>query len=293
MKLHRISTITILALCAFVTTGCLSKSWKPQWNLAQPAKPSADAEKLLETARAKFDSAGDVMKLFESMDAYRAVIKADPGNTEALAFLGNQYILLGTAYTGDRGLKKKYFRQAMTYSELAMYTNPAFKKEVDAGKKPWEAAHTLTKKEVQAMLFWVTALQYEFKEGMLLPAKFVNIGWMHHCIAFLDQIKKVDPEFGNGAVEFAYTICYCALPSFKGGDKKKGMAFMEEAVKKSEGFLLPRWGRGKYYHQVTGEKEVSRNDLRWLLKQRLEDYQDPYPWRVHFLQDAQIQLADM
>lgn len=293
MNIRRLSGFCLIVACVTLTTGCLSKSWKPSWALAGTPKPSEEATQLLETAREKFAHAGDAVKLFESMDAYRAVIKSDPGNVEALAYLGNQYILLGTAYTTSRSDKKRYFREAMRYTELAMYTNPEFKKEVDAGKKPWEAAHTLTAKEVQAMLFWVTALQYDFKEGMSLPAKIVNIGWMHHCITFLDQIKKVDPEFGHGAVEFAYTICYCALPGFKGGDKDKGIAYMKEAVEKSKGYLLPRWGRGKYYHQVTGEKETSRADLRWLLKQKLEDYQDPYPWRVHFLQDAQIQLADL
>ncbi|HKJ64373.1 MAG TPA: hypothetical protein VJ969_03165 [Desulfopila sp.] len=65
---------------------------------------------------------------------------------------------------------------------------------------------------------------------------------------------------------------------------------MAKLVTMREGYLLPRWGRGKYFHLVTGEREASLRDLEWVGEQPLSDYNDAYPWRVHFIEDAQLQL---
>jgi len=225
------------------------------------------------------------------MAAYRAVLKADPGNCEALTDLANQYILLGTAYTRERSQKSRLFQKAMQYCELAMYTNPAFRREADLGKKPWEAADSLLAEDAPAMFFWVTALQFEFKEVMTLPSKMINVGWMQYGIIFLDRIKKVAPDFGHGAVEFAYTICYCALPSRQGGDDLKCRQYMSDAVNQSSGYLLARWGRGKYFHQLKGDITSSRQDLQWVVEQDIAAAKDVYPWRVYFKEDAASQLS--
>ena len=148
------------------------------------------------------------------MDAFRDVLQADPGNREAYTYLCNQYILLGTAYTAKRSEKSVYYNQAMMNCELAMYTNPLFRQEVDNGSRPWEAAQTLEAKDAPAVLFWVTALQYEFMEAMFLPSKKVNVRWMQYTLVFLDRVREVAPLYGNGAVELAYTVSYCVLPGF-------------------------------------------------------------------------------
>ena len=168
---------------------------------------------------------------------------------------------------------------------------PEFKKLVDSGKRPWEALDTLQAEDASAMLFWVTALQYEFKEAMLLPSKIINLKWMQYALKFLDRIKEVAPNFGNGAVELAYSVCYCVLPELYEGDNKKCHIYMNETIKKSSGYLLARWGWGKYFHQVTGDIESSRKDLEWVADQDLGKFNDSYPWRVHFKDDAINQIS--
>jgi hypothetical protein len=81
-------------------------------------------------------------------------------------------------------------------------------------------------------------------------------------------------------------ICYYVLPKSKGGSKSKGDAYMEVAVEKGEKRLLPRWARGKYYYPIKGEKELARQDLEWVASRKLENFEDLYPWRVHFRDDA-------
>jgi hypothetical protein len=182
------------------------------------------------------------------------------------------------------------FQQAMKYSERSMYVNPHFRAAVERGQKPWETAPALQAEDAPAMLFWVVALQYEFKEGMTLAAKIINVGWMKYGISFLESISRVAPDFGNGAVEFAYSICYSALPFFLGGDTDLGKVYLERSIDKGKGYLLPRWGRGKYFYQVTGDRRSARQDLEWVAGQKPEACNDPYPWRIHFITDAAVEL---
>ncbi len=284
------NTTFVVLLSLFMLCGCGKKNWQSSWQDAGQTTGSTQAEPLYVEARGKLDQAADLESIIASMESMQQVLAAEPTHRKALAYLGNLHILLGTAYTVDREEKNSHFRQAMKYCELSMYVNSQFQEAVKAGQKPWQAAHTLQAEDAPAMLFWVIALQYEFKEGMTLPEKIINVGWLQHAITFLNQIKKVAPDYGNGAVEFAYSICYLALPPFLGGDTNLGKTYLEESIIKGKGYLLPRWGRGKYYHQVTGDLQSARKDLLWVASRKPEDYKDLYPWRVHFITDAKLQL---
>jgi hypothetical protein len=271
-------------------SGCGKKHWEPSWQEAGPLTTTAPADQLYAKAWEKFQQAADRAGVMATLEAMQQVLAATPSHREALAYLGNLHILIGTAYTVDREEKIAHFRRAIKYCERSMYVNPQFRAAVERGKKPWEAATTLQAEDAPAMLFWVVALQYEFKEGMTLPAKITNVGWMKYGISFLDRISQVAPDFGNGAVEFAYSICYSALPFFLGGDTDLGKVYLEKSIDKGKGYLLPRWGRGKYFHQVTGDRKSARQDLEWVASQKPEACNDPYPWRIHFITDAGAEL---
>lgn len=285
----RLCSCSIFVL-SLLFSGC-SLSWHAPWGEVRPPS-TVDAQPLLAQATASFATAGDAAAVDAALTAYERVLTADPGNYRALVDASTLSILRGTAYTTNASHKSEYFFRAMRYAELAMYTNPAFRIRADAGATPWEAADTLDAAEAEAMFFWVTALQYEFKEGMSLPSKIINIVWLQRSLIFLDRIEAVAPDFGGGAVDFAKVICYLALPESRGGSKAKGEACMQQAVAKADGWLLPRWGRGKYYFPIRGEDEKGRQDLAWVAAQPLDQYKDPYPWRVHFRDNAREILAD-
>lgn len=286
-------SVLVVLLSLLVLSSCGKKNWQSSWQEAGQTTGSRQADMLYAEALENLDHAADLESIMVSMVLMQGVLAADPMHREALAYLGNIHILLGTAYTVDREEKNAHFHQAMKYCELSMYVNPQFREAVKAGQKPWEASHTLQSEDAPAMLFWVTALQYEFKEGMTLPEKIINVGWLKNGITFLDRIKQVDPEFGNGAVEFAYSICYLALPSLLGGDTKLGKTYLARSIAKGKGYLLPTWGKGKYFHQVTGDLKSARKDLLWVASQKPEDYKDLYPWRIHFITDAKLQLDSL
>lgn len=278
--------LTLTLLC-----GCSAVPWQAQWQAAGKANPTDESRKLIITATKMFDQADSAAKLKNAMAIYQKVLEIDPGNYEALTLLGNQHILLGTAYTRKRVEKRRHFADAMKYCELAMYTNPAFRKQVDRGAKPWEAADELTAREAEAMLFWVTAVQYDFKEGMRLTGKIRNVDYLQYCLKFIDRIEATAPDFGGGAVEFAKGICYYALPESKGGNEEKGNEYMAKSMEKNPNWIFGRWARGKYFHKINNNDAARKADLEWVADAELDAFEDPYPWRVHFQADARSILG--
>ena len=273
--LHRILT----SICIFALLwGCTA--WEPSWPQAPWPVAAGDSSGLLGRAEAGLEAA---------MDACRAVLVRDPGNYRALCILSNQYILLGAAYTRQRAAKAACYREARRFSELAMYTQPAFRVRVDRGQLPWEAAEALAAEQKEAMLFWVTAVLYEFKEVMGLPAKILNLRWMDRAAVFLQRLEAVAPGWGGGSVELSWSIYYYVLPSMRGGDRQKAATYLERAVGAEGNWLLPRWGRAKYFRVAQGDRDGFRRDLEWVLATGSEAG-DPYPWRVFFQQDARHML---
>jgi len=291
MSIGKIGQIVLLS-CVFLSS-CTIKQYQPAWQELEQTATGQGAKESFDEVLKNLEKTAEPEDIKTAISALQQVVATDPGNRTALAYLGNLHILLGTAYTIDSKEKAAHFRLAMRYCEMAMYVNDHFRAAVIAGEKPWEAARTLQAEDALAMLFWVTALQYEFKEVMTLAEKIVNVGWLRHTITFLDRITETAPDFGGGAVEFAYAISYSALPYALGGDSRVGLAYLEKSLAKGQGYLLPTWGRGKYFHQVTDDLAAARQDLRWVSEQHFEDYKDFYPWRIHFITDAALQLKSL
>lgn len=277
----------LLALPIFLVcfSGCAMQS-PSHWQDARPDLQTPESEALAQEARLLYEVATDRERLLTSIATFERVLAKNPGDYATLTALSNQYILLGTAYTARRAEKSHHFNQAMRFAELAMYSNAAFKQRVAAGTPLWDATGVLDKAQAEAMFFWVTALQYDFKEGMSLVAKIVNVRWMQHSLKFLDRIEQVAPGFGGGGVEFAKVICYYVLPKSMGGSESEGDAYMKRSIARSDGWLLPRWGRGKYYYVINGETGKSRADLEWVASRNIEDFKDPMAWKVHFQANA-------
>ena len=285
MKLLQRLVLTLPFL--LMAAGC-SMTWQPDWPTQAENRPTAASENALAAADHAFAAAGDAAGVQGAIAAYQQVLAQNPGDYRALTQLSTLHILQGTAYTEGRSQQSAEFLAARKFAERAMYTNPDFRAAMAAGQTPWEAAGTLTAKQAEAMFFWVTAVQYDFKDGMSLPAKVINVGWLKYCQAFLDRIEQVAPEFGGGGVEFARVICYYALPGSMGGSTVLGDKYMQAAVArgKADGWLLPRWARGKYYYEILGKEKLRRQDLEWVASHDPTTVHDPYPWRVHFQQNA-------
>ena len=99
-----------------------------------------------------------------------------------------------------------------------------------------------------------------------------------------------DPEWGDGAVGFAWGIYYVALPESVGGDLERSRTILDGLVAARPDALLPRWGRGKYFHTRTRDKEACRRDLEWVVSQDPRRAPGKLAWNVYFHADASLLL---
>ncbi|HMB15192.1 MAG TPA: TRAP transporter TatT component family protein [Pelovirga sp.] len=283
-RLQRWSVFALL-LALLNLSGCAMRG-QENWHDVSPDRPTPVSINLAEQARQNFNQALDAQGLRAAIATYEQVLTVNPGDSQALTALSTQHILLGTAYTSGRHAKSRHFLIAMDYAERAMYSNQAFRAEVATGTPLWDAVDLLEDDQLEAMFFWVKALHYQFKEGLTLVGKIVNIRWMEHSLKVLERIVEIDPEFGGGGVEFAMAISYEVLPSRWGGSSERADAYMQQAVEAHPDWLLPRWARGRYYYEIRGEPEKSQADLAWVASRNPRDYADPTAWKRFFQADA-------
>ncbi len=281
-------SLLVVAVCL---CGCATKRWQLDLPEQQPSAGTKQSNADVRQARALFEQADTEDRLRESILAYQTLVESDPGNCQALSLLGNQYILLGTAYTKGKRDKQQCFETALRYCEQAMCTNAGFREALLSGSKPWEAAGLLTTEEADAMLFWATAVQYQIKEVMSLPEKILNERWLVHSLTFLDRVEEVAPRHGGGACEVGKMICYTVLPEFRGGDPELAADYMQRSVDNYPEWILGRWARGKFYHEIHGNREEQIEDLRLVANASAATTRDSYPWLLYFQQDARNALA--
>ena len=282
----RAALLCAMALCL---TSCAS--WQPGWKAAQAPAVSGDAKQLLLAAEALEEKADDGPKVAGLIDAYKAVVAADPGNYRALWKIGNYHILMGAAYSPKNGDRKRNYTEAVKYCEKAMYTNQAFKAAVDRGEPVWKAVEVLTAAEVEAMGYWYTARFYYFKECLCPLGRLFNTGLVRYNEPVMKRIDALDPNWAGGGNLFSRAVYFIAAPERFGGSKKKAEEYMAKAIEVGPDYLVNRWGRAKYLYSLTGNKAGYEADLKWVLAQDPHKAPNPYPWNVYFQRQAAEMLA--
>ena len=276
--------IAILFLLGALSACALERPLQPAD--AHDDVPTPASTALLRQAESCLDRAGDDDQLYSCRDQYQSVLELNPGDYLALARLSTIYTLIGTAYTERRSDKMETFELAMDHAERAMLGNPGFRSRVQAGMPLWEAVEALDESEAEAMFYWATALQYAFQEGMNMPVRIINVRWLAHALLVLQHVERVAPDFGDGGVEFGKAICYLVLPESFGGSEQEGIRLMQASIDQNPRTLLPRWGKAKYFYEITNQPQKRLQELEWVARQDPDDFVDLYPWRRHFVEDA-------
>ena len=283
-RLHNVVVWLFVLLLGL--SGCVH--WQSDFSTWQVE--DADAEVLLADANRLMDRADNRENLLEAISAFKEVLRADPENYKALYELSNGYILLGDGYSERTSERIRHYRSALLYSERAMYTNPAFRKKIDDGVPVWLAVDALTTREMEAMLFWSTAIFYYYKDGLGPIRQTINFRWITRARRVLERMSELDPDWGGGAVHFSWGLYYLAIPVRVGGDRERSADYFEKAIAVGPDRLLNRWGRAKYFHVKMQNPEQFREDLQWILEQDLESVSGSRAWNFYFVQDAREML---
>jgi tetratricopeptide (TPR) repeat protein len=272
-------------------TGCTT--WNPQWPDLSVAMAPADAASRLKEAETLGLRADSRNGITAAIVAYQSLLDADPNNYQAYVNLAQLHLLLGDGYTKSVSEKRAYFHKAMVYAEGAMYTNPFFRQSIQRGEPTWEACQVLSIREMEAMLFWVNAVFYSYKEGQGYIGQAINFRWVKRARHVMDHMTSIDPDWGGGVLHFTWGIYYLSIPESMGGNRKKSVAYFSKAIEVGPDRILNRWGRAKYFHVKMKNPVGFREDLEWVLSQDVRRSPGHAAWNAFFMREARQMLDTM
>lgn len=285
--------IAVSVCVVLLLSGCMT--WSPGWK-SKPIQSPAVIDEAMPLSRAEADArfaqARDAGAVREAIAGYAAALKENPNDPVLLDNLADAHILYGAAWASSAGEKAVWYRAGIRYAERSMATNERFRQRVDDGAKIGDAATELGPEQVRTMLLWVTGVSYYFKE-CLGVRQVLHFRWMLRTRELMEHMLALDPDFGGGAVLFSLGIYHLALPPGVGRDLDRSREFLDRAVAVSPTSLLTRWGRAKYFHVMTKDREAFRRDLEWVIAQSPEAPDNSLPWNLYFQRDARETLAQI
>ena len=284
-----VKRLLLPAMAALLLAGCAAGSF--QTITAPDPDPVEPDHGSWQAAQARFAQAGDATILTEAIEALEQLRQQAPHYPPLLTLLAEAHTLYGAAYAQSRQQKHHHYGLAIRLAEQSLLSNPGFLNGVESGLPPAEALDRLTRDEVPAMVIWVTAVSYQFREGMTLFQRLRNFRRMGDVRALMERALVLDPEYEAGVVPFSLAIYHIAAPAIAGGDLERADALIEQAIATPGLSLLPRWGRAKYLYPATGNQAGRQADLEWILNQDPRAVDSPYRWNVYIQADARRMLA--
>jgi len=279
---------TIVLTAALGATGCMS--WTPGWEMEIRTLPSDGPTADHEEALHRLDTAANAAELRQAIDGFRSIIAEEPDDLAALERLSEAMILYGAAYANDQEEKASWYVSGIQMAERAMASNEGFRTRVEAGESISAASGSLGRDEMRPMLFWVTGVSYYFKECLTGFGRAVSFRSMMRAKVLMDRMLELDPGFERGAVLFSHAIYHIAAPPGAGRDLDLAAEYFDRAIEAGPSSLLVRWGRAKYFHVKTGDRDAFRRDLEWVLAQDPRTASSAYAWNVYFQSDARVML---
>jgi hypothetical protein len=288
--------VLILAAIALVaslslSSGCMS--WEEGWTRVEQPSAKGDVKALLAEAEKKMRDADTREKILDFLKVYESVIKIDPANFEALTYLGEYYFLTAYAYTPDVKEKEALYIRAIQYSERALYSNPAFRRLVDAGKPVWEACSALSKRETTPLYYWYFTVGNLWNDCYGMPGKLVNWRWPGRVMKALQAMTAIDPDYNRGNVTYAWAAYYAVAPGFLGGDVKKSDEYFAKAIRTGPDCINFPFVRAVYLSTKKGDREAFKSDLNSILGKDLRKIDYPYPWGAYYQRAAKEKLAQI
>jgi hypothetical protein len=246
-----------------------------------------------QAARSTFDSAGDATSLKRAIEMLETLLSESAFEAPVLTALAEAHTLYGAAYADDRKVKSEHFQRARLLALSALATNPEFQTLISAGDTPGQASNALSPDDVPAMVIWVTATSYLFREGFSLWQRLRHFRQMGDVRTMMERALVLDPDYEAGVVPFSLAIYFIAAPGIAGGDLDTAQGLLDQAENTPGVSLLPSWGRAKYYYPARGRPEAARELLEWILAQNPAGLDSPYRWNVYIQDDARRMLGNL
>lgn len=285
--------IRYLALLSLIIILESCVSFKPGFNKFNEKTSTENIEELFQEAYEIESTAASADEVLQLIDAYKKVEQADPNNYLALWKIGNYNMLMGAAHTEKIKDKKDYYKKAIKYCEKAMSTNETFSIELKKVKDITEAFDKLSINEIDAMGYWYTARFYYFKECLKPIGRIINTKIVIQNNTMIERIDELDANWAGGGNYFSRALYYIAVPEKFGGSKQRANDELIKAIEVGPNYIVNRWGRAKYFYNLTGNKDAYKSDLEWVISQNPSTAGNTYPWNIYMQEDAQKMLDNI
>ena len=291
MRTYFLQGLGLLFLGLSLTPTVRALSWTPGWTSQPAASVRSVSTEERDRARQLGDGIDSLQTAGTAIHAWEAIATANPNDTEAWTQIGVLYLLEGAAYRERVHERLGCYRASLQACERAMATNPDFLHRVQTGQTMAEASKVLGAREMTAMQFWTTGIFYIFRDCLGTIGRITNVRLLNRAKTMLEQMDAVEPDWGEGESTFTWGIYYFAMPKSRGGDRVKARAYFDRAVALGQHYLLPRWGRGKYFYTGMGETAAAREDFSAVVSQKLDGVRGNRSWNRYFQAEAARFLA--
>jgi len=253
-----LAVATLISSLALVG-GC--KTYESGVSATTTSGSAADASVTLDAAMEVWNERGTKEGLQRAIDAFSAVIAADPTNQDAMIMAARAQYFMADAYTESPEDKSTLFNLARDLGERAMLADAEYKARIDKGEKPANAVTALQKDDQMAIYWTASALgKWARLQGFSTLVKYKGYvaGMMEHCLA-LDETA-----FHSGPIRYWATY-YAVAPGFAGGDMAKSKEWYEKSIKMNPEYLATYVLFAEAYGRKAQDKELFKKNLQYVL----------------------------
>ena len=246
-----ISSLAIVGGCKSYQTGFTAAT---SGDAATTAVTLADAMEL-------WKERGSKEGLQRAIDAFQAVVIAEPTNQDAMIMTARAWYFMADAYAETPEDKGPIFDKARDWGERAMLADAGYKAQIDKGEKPSKAVTALQKDDQMAIYWTASALgKWARLQGFSTLVKYKGYiaAMMQHCLE-LDETA-----FYGGPVRYWATF-YAVAPGFAGGDMEKSKEWYEKSIKMNPEYLATYVLFAEAYGRKAQDKELFRTNLQHVL----------------------------
>ncbi len=228
---------------------------------AETSGSAAASASTMDAAMAAWAERGTKEGLQRAIDAFAAVVAAEPTNQDAMIMAARAQYFMADAYGETDEEKGELFNVARDWGERAMLADAEYKARIDKGEKPAKAVTALQKDDQMAIYWTASALgKWARLQGFSTIVKYKGYiaGMMQHCLD-LDETA-----FYSGPIRYWATY-YAVAPGFAGGDMAKSKEWYEKSIKMNPEYLATYVLFAEAYARKAQDRALFMQNLKHVL----------------------------
>ena len=246
-----------LILIVFLMASCTSR--KHGWDKKEITKTmnGSDFQISEEEAMGLWKKRDDKQSLERALEIYKELHAADPKNVDIIVYLTRGYYLLADSHTNVQDDKIKFFEKAISYGEVGMSTNDAFKAEVKKKDDVEKALSLLTDTEVP-VTYWTAASLGKWSK---LKGMSVALKYRSRIRAMMKKVEAFRPDYFHGGVARFWGAYYGVMPKISGGNINRSKDYFMKSIQMSPDYLGTKVLLAEVYYVKRGNKKEFKREL--------------------------------